>query len=337
MHRAGLTFFIALMATIFMATSHTQAQQSQSPATLKKIVIAEAARSEGWLPVYLAQELGYYREEGLEVQFITYKDGPLALMGLLNGDAQFCLIGFEPVLMAFEKGQDSKVILTTLNSQPYTFVGRKGLNSVRDFKGKVVFAGMPGSAPYFFVKTILRNNGLDPDKDVTFASLEYGAEIVAMSKGDIDGAFVRATRSPEVLKAGANILVDATDPRQHKAVYNSERYEAMAVQVTNEYIKEHPEDVQRFTNAVYKAMQWQAVHNDEEVARTVSPLFPGRTIDAQLIGVLRRCLSADGAYTEAGYATVEQFCRLNGIIDKSIPFAAVIDSSFIENAKKQTK
>lgn len=331
MKRKGIiAFWALLMAALAVATSSVAATKPE----LHKIVVAEAARSEGWLPVYLAKELGYYADEGLDIEFVTYKDGPLALMGLLNGDAQFCLIGFEPVLMAFEKGQESKVLLTTLFSQPYMFVARKGLDKVSDFKGKVVFAGMPGSAPYFFVKTVLRNNGLDPDKDVTFASLEYGAEIAALDRGDIDGAFVRATRTPEVLKTGANILVDATQPDQHRAVYNSERYEAMAVQVTNDYIKEHPEIIQGFTRAVYKAMQWQAAHSDEEVARTVSPLFPGRSIDAKLIGVLRRCLSTDGLYTAAGYATVEQFCRTNGIISKEIPFEAVIDQSFMENASK---
>ncbi len=50
--------------------------------------------------------------------------------------------------MAFEKGQSSKVILTTLNSQPYMFVGRHGIKSITEMKGKAVFGGMPGSAPY---------------------------------------------------------------------------------------------------------------------------------------------------------------------------------------------
>jgi NitT/TauT family transport system substrate-binding protein len=322
-----------ILLAVVLSISCSKKDEGKKQGELKKIVIAEATRGEGWLPVYLAQELGYYKDEGFEVQFVTYKDGPLALMGLLSGDAQFCIIGFEPVLMAFEKGQESKVILTTLNNQPYTFVSRKGIEKVSDFKGKVIFAGMPGSAPYYFIRTILKNEGLDPDKDVTFASMEYGAEIAALSKQDIDGAYVRATRSPQVLEAGANILVDATYPEQHRKVYKSDRYEAMVVQVTNSYIEKNPEDVQGFANAVYRAMLWQAGHSDEEVAKKVQPLFPGRTIDAGIIRVLRRCLSSDGLFSDAGYAAVESFCRENDVIKKSVPFSSVIDQSFMEKAK----
>jgi NitT/TauT family transport system substrate-binding protein len=331
MNRGKGTVVVALILTIFTAVT-SFAKQDITP-----VIIAEATRGEGWLPVYLAQELGYFNEEGLEPEFVTYKDGPLAQMGLLNGDAQFCIIGFEPVLMAFDKGQKSKAILTTLNSQPYTFVGRPGLTKIRDFKGKVVFGGMPGSAPYYFIKTALRNEGLDPDADVTFASLEYGSELVAMSRGDLDGGYVRATRFAQVEEIGGNVLVDATDPEQHKKIYGSDRFEATVVQVTDEYINQHPEVIQAFANAVYRAIQWQNTHSDEEVATMVAPFFPGRNINAPLIKVLRRCLSSDGQFSEEGYGAVTHFCKENGIIKKDIAMAAVVDQTFMLKAKERTE
>jgi len=179
----------------------------------------------------------------------------------------------------------------------------------------------------------VRNAGLNPDKDVTFANMEYGAEIVAMTRGDIDGAYVRATRYAQIMEAGANILVDVTDPAQHKKIYGSERYEAMNVQVTDKYVKEHPEIIQAFSNAVYKAMLWQSRHSDEEVALAVSPSFPGRKIDAALIKVLRKCLSPDGQFTEEGYRSIVDFCLANGVIKKDVPMAHAIDQSFMKKAK----
>lgn len=333
--KTGLIFAALLMMITGISTAGAEEKKQQG--SLTKVVLAEATRSEGWLPVYLAKELGFFKEEGLDAELVTYKDGPLALMGLLNGDAQFCVIGFEPVLMAFEKGQSSKVILTTLNSQPYMFVGRPGIKSISEMKGKAVFAGMAGSAPYFFIKTAVKNAGLNPDKDVTFANLEYGAELVAMTRGDIDGAYVRATRYPQVKEAGGNILVDATDPAQHKKIYGSERYEAMVVQVTDKYVKEHPEIIQAFSNAVYKAMKWQNAHSDQEVATAVAPSFPGRNLDAPLIKVLRKCLSADGQFSEEGYRSVVDFCLANGVIKKDVPMAEAIDPSFMKKAKTMIK
>ncbi len=334
--KTGLIFAVMLMMIIGTSTANAGDKKKQGT-LLTKIVLAEATRSEGWLPVYLAKELGFFKEEGLDAELVTYKDGPLALMGLLNGDAQFCIIGFEPVLMAFEKGQPSKVILTTLNSQPYMFVGRPGIKSISEMKGKAVFAGMAGSAPYFFIKTAVKNAGLNPDKDVTFANLEYGAELVAMTRGDIDGGYVRATRYPQVMEVGGNILVDATDPAQHKKIYGSERYEAMVVQVTDKYVKENPQIIQAFSNAVYKAMQWQNTHSDQEVASAVSPSFPGRNLDAPLIKVLRKCLSTDGQFSEEGYRAVIDFCIANGVIKKDVPMAEAIDPSFMKKAKEMIK
>ncbi|ADG83309.1 ABC transporter substrate-binding protein [Thermincola potens] len=313
------------------ATTNTGEPTEKQP-KLQKVVVAEATRGEYWLPVYLAHQLGYFKEEGLEAEFVTYKDGPLALLGLVSGDAQFCIIGFEPVLRAYEQGKKTKVILTTTYNQPYMFATRKGINKISDLKGKVIFAGMPSSAPYAFARAVLKTAGLDPDKDVTFANLEYGAEIAALSKGEIDGTYVRASRYPEFTAIGANILVDATDPPQHKKIFGSERYEAMTVQVTDDFIKTNPETVQKFVNAVVKAMKWQFDHSDEEVAAKIAPLFPGRKIDARLINTVKRSLSPDGYFTKEGYATVERFCKDVGLITKPVPFEEVIDQSFIKKA-----
>jgi len=328
---------VVIFSSCVRQTGSGQQNNQPSQTNLKKIVVAEATRGETWLPVYLAHELGYYKEAGLDVQFVTYKDGPLAQMGLFAGDAQFCIIGLEPVLQAFDKGKESKVILTTTYNQPYMFATSKGINKISDLKGKVIFAGMAGSAPYYFARTVLKNEGLDPDKDVTFASLEYGAEVSALAKGEIDGSYVRATKAPEFLAVGANILADATDPAQHTKIYGSDRYEAMVVEVTNDYAKNNREDIQKFANAVYRAMLWQASHSDDEVAKKVSPLFPGRNIDAALIKTLRRSLSPDGSFTRKGYETVVNFCLNSGIITKPIPFESIIDQSFMEKAKNEIK
>jgi NitT/TauT family transport system substrate-binding protein len=107
----------------------------------------------------------------------------------------------------------------------------------------------------------------------------------------------------------------------------------MNVQVTDKYVKEHPEIIQAFSNAVYKAMLWQSRHSDEEVALAVSPSFPGRKMDAALIKVLRKCLSPDGQFTEEGYRSIVDFCLANGVIKKDVPMADAIDPSFMKKAK----
>lgn len=300
---------------------------------LQPIVVAEM-RAEFWIPVYLAYQLGYFREEGLDVKFVTYKDGPIAFQGMHSGDSQFCLLSSEPVLRAYDRGKKSVIILSTMKNKPYMLVAGKGINNVRDLKGKVVFAGGPGSAPYSFVSTVLASEGLDPKSDVTWANMEYGSALAALEKGHIAASFIRAATVNKLSKIGGTVLVDVTDPVQHKAVYGSERYESSIVTVTREYAEKNPETVQKFANAVFKAIRWQNKHGDKEVADMAAPLFSGDQVNAEAVGILRSSFSPDGDITEAGYATIERFCMKEGTISKPAPFREVIDTSFIRKAKE---
>lgn len=322
------TIAIALamvMVAAFFAAGCTS--QNGQESALEKVVVSEL-RSEFWLPVYLAQELGYFEDEGLDVEFVTYKDGPVALMGMLAGDSDFCMLSLEPVLRVYDQGKESKVIMATLQNKPYMFASRAEIQQVSDLKGTVIFAGMPGSAPYLFVESILTEAGLDPAIDVTFANLEYGAAVAALSNGSVDAAYVSAIRKPDVLAIGGNILVDATDPAQHKRIYGSEKYESSIVVVNSEFATARPEVVQKFASAAVKAMAWLAEHSDEEVASTVGTLLPN--LEPGYIGALRSSYSPDGYISKDGYATVVDFSLKTGIITEPIPYEQIIDMSFIK-------
>lgn len=298
---------------------------------LQKIVISEL-RSEFWLPVYVAYQLGYFKEEGLDVELVTYKDGPIAFQGMHAGDSQFCLLSTEPVLRAYDQGKESKIILSTLKNKPYMFVTRKDIKSIKDLKGKVIFAGMPGSAPYSFAQSLLLSEGLDPGKDVTWANMEYGASLGALEKGIVDGIYLRATAKDEVAKIGATILVDVTDPEQHMKIYGSSMYESSIATVTKEFAEKDPATVQKFANAVVKAIIWQSKHSDEEVAKMAGLCFSGSRFDAELISYIRSSLSSNGDITREGYGTIEKFCLKEKIISKPIPYDKIIDTSFVRTA-----
>lgn len=298
-----------------------------------KIVVSEL-RSEFWLPVYLAHQLGYFKDEGLAVEFVTYKDGPIAFQGMHAGDSQFCMLSAEPVLRAYDMGKVSKILLSVLKSKPYMFVARKGLSSIKDLKGKVVFAGMPGSAPYSFVQSILTKEGLDPQKDVTWANMEYGASLGALEKGTVDAIYLRSTAKNEVKRIGGSILVDVTDPIQHKKIYGSDKYESTIVTVTKDYADKNPMVIQKFANAVVKAIIWQTKNSDEAVAKMVSPLFEGVKFDAERISYLRPSLSSTGDISKEGYETILKYCLETKIVSKPIPYDTIIDTSFVRKAYK---
>ncbi|OLS01547.1 putative aliphatic sulfonates-binding protein precursor [Tissierella creatinophila DSM 6911] len=298
---------------------------------LEKITISEM-RGESWLPVYVAEMLGYFKDEGLETEFVVYKDGPIAFQGMHAGDSQFCMLSTEPVLRAFEEGLESTIILPTVKNKQYMFATNSEITNMADLKGKAIFGGMPGSAPYSFVASALEKSGLTVN-DVEWINMEYGAALAALEQGTISAAYFDGIYINQLEEINANILINTMDPEQHKAIYGTEFYESQMVTVTKKFAKENPETVQKFTNAVMKAIQWQTEHTDEEIAKVVAPMFDGKDM-VEIISILRSSLTTDGNYSKEGYGAIESFCLEQGIIKKPIGFENIIDTTYVNNAKE---
>ncbi len=297
---------------------------------LTKIIVAEL-RSEFWIQAYLADTLGYFEEEGLEVEFTTTTDGPVAFQAMHAGSSQFTMLSTEPVFRAQDQGLESTILLSTLQNKPYMLIGAEEIESVEDLKGETIFAGMPGSAPYSFAVAILEKHGMT-EEDVEWAQMDYGASLGALENGHVAAIYLRSTAKDEAAAINANILVDVSDSEQHNEIYGTSRYESSIIVGTKEYVENNPDEVQAFVNGIVKAMAWLEEASDEEVVEVASEHFQGRGITPEQIGYLRPSLNPDGMITEAGHETIVAFSMEEGIIEQEIPFEEVYDLSFLKNA-----
>ncbi len=344
-----LVFIFGLMLTVLLAAcggqgqpgDQTQAGQEKeadpegTEEELTELTVAEL-RSEFWLPAYLAETLGYYEEEGLKINFVTTKDGPEAFQGMHAGSADFTMLSTEPVFRAQDQGLESIIIMSTLTQKPYMFVGAPDITEVEQLKGKNVFAGMPGSAPYSFALAIFEKAGMS-EGDVSWADMQYGASLGALEQGHVDAIYISSINKEEVEAIGANILVDVSDPEQHEELYGTSRYESSIITATKEFVDNNPEKIQKFANAVVRAMIWMDQNSDEDVAEMTGELFEAANITADRISYLRPVVSKDGFITEEGHETIVEFCLKEGIIDSPIPYDEVYDMSFIINAFEKYK
>lgn len=301
---------------------------------LTKVVVSEF-RGINWASTYVADALGFFKEEGLEIEYSIYKDGPIAFQGMHAGDSDFCLLSAEPVLRAYDEGMESYFVLTNTQNRTYAFATKPEIKTMQDLKGKTVFAGMPGSAPYSFVLSLLKEAGME-ENDVSFINLEYGAAITALAEGQVDGIFFDIYNKKELTSTipDANILVDSTVPETHKKLYGSEFCETTIVTCTKKFADENPETVQKFVNASSKALGWINEHSTEEVADVLLPYFEGMTKE-QLVDkfdAVKSSFSPTGEIHKDGYQTVEDFCLEQGLIKAPIGFENVVASQFIQKA-----
>lgn len=315
-------------------TDTTDKADAKKETELEHVIVSEI-RGESWMPVYIAESLGYFEDEGLDVEFVIYKDGPIAFQGMHAGDSQFCMLSTEPVLRAYEEGLKSKIIIPTVKNKQYMFATAEGISSVADLKGKAIFGGMPGSAPYSFVLSLLEKSGLDKN-DVEWINMEYGAALTALDSGNISGAYFDSIYRKDLEKINANILIDTSNPEEHKELYGTEFYESQMVTVTEDYAKENPETVQKFVNAVVKGIEWQNNHSNEEIVELVDPMFEGKDLK-DTIDVLKLSLTTDGKYSEEGYKAIEDFCLEQGLIKERIGYENIIDMEYVDKAWENIK
>ena len=301
-----------------------------------KIVVGESYRSEVWGAQYIAEALGYYEEEGLDVELTTISgDSPSA--ALFANEIQFLFFGSEAVPMFNSEGQNCKILLGCNSRIGMSLVGSPSTKSVADLKGKVVSAAEPGSSTRAFAYSALSQAGLDPENDVTYVTMQVFASAAALAEEQIQCSYASGSLLDYMVGMGCNVIVDTSDPETHKAVLGSEDYTTHVVIATDEYIKENPEICQKFVNAVYKAILWIQNHSAEEIAEVLTPYFEGRGVEAATIQQMLddHEYNVDGTITSTAYDAMIRQDKTAGWITEDMEYSENVNDTFLKKAQKE--
>src|SRR5579863_10398869 len=135
-----------------------------------KVRYNEVVHSLLYAPSYVAMAKGYFKDAGLDVEMTTANGGDKSMAALISGSADIALIGPETAIYVLNSDSSTKVrIFCGLTATDgFMLVGR---NKVDKFdwsmlKGKDVLGFRPGSTPLLFLEAAMRQNGIDPTKDV---------------------------------------------------------------------------------------------------------------------------------------------------------------------------
>lgn len=314
-------------------TKEEEAEEAEEPV---KIVVGESYRSELWGAQYIAEALGYYEDEGLDVELTTISgDSPSA--ALFSDQVQFLFFGSEAVPMFNAEGQNCKMLLGCNSRIAMSLVGSPSTKSVADLKGKVVSAAEPGSSPRAFVYSALTQAGLDAENDVTYVTMDVFASAAALAEEQIQCAYASGSLLDYMVGMGCNVIVDTSNPETHKAVLGSEDYTTHVALATDDYIKENPEVCQKFVNAVYKAILWIQNHSAEEIAETLTPYFEGRGVEAATIQQMLddHEYNVDGTITTTAYDAIIRQDKTAGWITDDMEYSENVDDSFLKKAQEE--
>lgn len=119
----------------------------------------------GTLPLVVAQEFGFFADEGLEVRTVLIRGGPTAMAALVGGGVDYTLVAGVAVIRAIAQNAPMQIISGIQPYMDYTLMGAKGINGVNDLKGKIVGVTGPGGIAEFAAVEGLAKKGLVRDRD----------------------------------------------------------------------------------------------------------------------------------------------------------------------------
>jgi NitT/TauT family transport system substrate-binding protein len=240
-----------------------------------------------YLPTVLAKQLGEYEKAGLAVELVDLKGGSDALKAVLGGSADVVSGYFDHCVNLAAKKQElqSFVVydrypgLVLVVSPTHT----NEIKSIKDLAGKKVGVSAPGSSTDFFLKYLLKKNGLDPTSAAVIGVGLGATAVAAMQQGQIDAA-VMLDPSVTVLQGShpdLKILADTRTEKDTLAVFGGE-YPGGALYTTTAWIKSHEKEVQALTNAIVNTLAWIHSHSPEEIMAKMPDEIVGKNKELYL-------------------------------------------------------
>lgn len=316
------------------ADGATDADAAAADKELKKLVIAEPLHYTGYLPLYVAQQEGYFEEEGLEVEMLQAAGGA-HVTSVVSGDAWGVIGGPESNALANIGNSDPIIsVSNVVNRANVYLMAKKGTapagGSDEELKafieGKKVNAGRHGGTPNLLTQYLLLELGLDPKKDVQLLEPADGSTVVAM------------------VQQGAADIANGAEPQisdgMEKGVWDEPFYKFhdmgdyaySVLSVKKSTIEKDPETVQKAVNAVVKALK--AIQEDQGMAmKVLKAEFPTLS-DAAAQAALDRAFedqlwSPDGIISEEALDKDMNVMIKTGIFNGEYTYGGLVDMQFV--------
>ncbi len=269
-------------------------QENEQPAQqLQKITVGEVAHSIFYAPSYAAMSLGYFEEEGLEVDLINLQGADKVMTALISDEIQVGLAGPEAnIYTALQGMEDTAMIFAQLTQRDGSFlVGREpienfSLEMLGELERAEIIGGRAGGAPEMTLEYVLKTNGLDigVDDESKTVNVRTDIQFAAMGgsflSGEGDFVTLFEPTATQFEKEGKGYILTAIGEHSGNIPFT-------AYSATKSYMEANPDVIQRFTNAVYRGQQFVAHNSAEDIAPLLQPFFEEISLE-DMITVVQR-------------------------------------------------
>lgn len=321
-------FLSAVMAAVLMLS--LVGCGGAAPDKLEKVRVTEVARSVFYAPQYAAVSLGFFEEEGIELELTNGQGADKVMTAVIADQADIGFSGPEAAIYVMKEGkEDHPVVFAQLTKRDGAFiVGREPDSdfTFEDMRGKHLLGGRKGGVPLMTLEYVIRQQGMDPAKDLYVdSSVQFALMAGAFTGGTGDYVALFEPTASAVELEGKGYVLASVGELSGEIPYT-------CYYAKQSWLKEKADLAQRFTNAIYKGQQWVKEHTAAEVAEAIAPFFPDTDL-ALLEKVCQRHADID-AFMTTPVMESEPFDRLQTVMEQAgelegrVEFKDLVDNSF---------
>ena len=331
------TLLLAGPASLLIAPTLAFAQTLEKP----KVTVAVGGKNLlYYLPLTIAEALGYFKDEGLDVTIVDFAGGSRALQAVVGGSADVVSGAFEHTVNMQAKGQRLRAFVlqgrapqSVLGVNPKTMPNFK---TVADLKGKKIGVTAPGSSTNVMANFVLAKAGIKPaGVSIIGIGASTGA-VAAMRTGQID-AISNLDPVITLLQRSGDLKI-VTDTRvlaESDKVFGGPM-PAGCLYAPQSFIDKNPATVQALANAIVRANTWIQAAGPGEIIKAVpeSYLLGDRAVYIDAFLATKNALSPDGTFPEAGPATALRALQSidDSLKDVKFDLPATYTNDFVKKA-----
>lgn len=333
----SLLCIIVVVGAAVLVVYNLNNNNNNETADLQTIQLNEVTRSVFYAPQYVAISNGFFEEEGLELEITTGQGADKVMTAILAGQSDIGLCGPEAAIYVYNEGREDYVeVFAQLTQKDGSFLVSKNPTdnfSWKDLVGKTVIPGRKGGVPYMTLEYVLKQNGIDPQKDLVLDdSIQFDLMAGAFAGGEAEYVTLFEPTASMTQDAGKGYIVASVGEAAGEVPYT-------AYCASKSYIEENADIIEGFTRAVYKGEQWVKNHTAREVAEAIQDFFPDTTIESLENSVQKYkdidAWKEDPVLKEKSFDKLQEIMSEAGELDTKAPYDKVVNNTFAEKVKVQ--
>ncbi len=293
---------------------------------LTKVTLNEVAHSIFYAPQYVAIELGYFEDEGIDLTVETGFGADKTMTALLSGNADIGFMGSESSIYTYAQGaEDYAVNFAQLTQRAGNFlVAREKTDDFdwNDLKGKTVLGGRAGGMPEMVFEYVLKSKGIDPETDLEIVqNIDFGLTGGAFSGGSGDYTVEFEPGATALELEGDGYVVASLGVESGYVPYT-------AYAAKKSFIEDNPEIIDGFIKALEKGMEYVDTHSSEEIAEVIAPQFDDTDIETITIIVERYkaqdTWKTDSTFEKEAFEFLQDILVEAGELDERVPYEDLV-------------